>query len=111
MRYNADPEYKTLIQSAQWRRLRNTYIVDHPWCEMCLQHKQRTPATEVHHRQEVTNGRTHAERYALCMNSHNLMALCHTCHISLHSRQQQTKKQEERHQSRLAAFKMKYGIN
>ena len=45
-----------------------------PLCEECLQHGMRTPATEVHHIEKVT------ERPDLVMEWTNLRSMCAKCH-------------------------------
>lgn len=43
-----------------------------------------TPATEVHHIRPVEDGLTLQDKRALMYDPHNLMALCHACHVEVH---------------------------
>lgn len=44
-----------------------------------------TPATEVHHVRPVEEAFTLAEREQRMYDPHNLLALCHNCHVQAHS--------------------------
>lgn len=35
--------------NANWNKVRNVYISEHPLCELCLLDKHMVPAVEVHH--------------------------------------------------------------
>lgn len=55
-----------------WARIRQRYLLRHPFCEMCRSQGCLTPATEVHHVLPLDHGGTN--------DSKNLMALCKPCH-------------------------------
>lgn len=67
-----------------WKTLRNSYIMSHPLCEMCLKEGKITPAEHVHHRTPFLSGATHAERLHLLLDQDNLMSLCRKCHMEIH---------------------------
>lgn len=54
-----------------WKRIRDKYIRDHPFCEKC-----GGIAEEVHHIKPLKEGGNHYKE--------NLMALCKHCHRMAH---------------------------
>ena len=61
-----------------WRKLRNSYIKEHPLCEECLKKGKVVPAEDIHHRRSpFQNGEIN---YNLLMDPNNLEALCRECH-------------------------------
>ena len=44
-----DYNYKRMIQSVRWQRLRKEKIKMNPLCQDCLEHGIYTPSQEVHH--------------------------------------------------------------
>ena len=58
---------------AAWRKVRNEYLAEHPWCEEC-----GAKATMVDHRKPVRDGGTRDKA--------NLRALCRPCHNRRHIR-------------------------
>jgi len=77
---------KEAYQNTTWRKLRNTYLKQHPICEKCLEKGKITPAEDVHHvRSPFRNGEVN---YGLLLDDKNLMSLCKTCHAKIHAAQQ-----------------------
>jgi 5-methylcytosine-specific restriction protein A len=37
-------------QNTKWRKMRDTYMHEHPLCEECLKQGKVTPAEDIHHR-------------------------------------------------------------
>lgn len=60
-----------------WRKIRKTFIDEHPFCENCLKKGLIVQSSMVHHIKPVRDGGTNAEE--------NLMALCKSCHSRLHA--------------------------
>lgn len=58
-----------------WEKLRNSYIAEHALCEICLQIKAISLATDVDH---IIPFRGIGDPNRL--NRNNLQALCKTCH-------------------------------
>ena len=56
----------------------------HPLCENCLLNGKITSATEVHHKQIILSGKTDTDRYALTLDSNNIMSVCKDCHTRMH---------------------------
>lgn len=48
-RYRRDPEAKKRYGRA-WKRIRDSYVQQHPVCELCQQDGRLTPTEEVHHK-------------------------------------------------------------
>ena len=80
-----DKDYIKLIHTQRWRRLRRDILTAHPLCERCQADGYVAPATEVHHRKPVEDGVNYNEKYRLMYDSDNLMALCHDCHVKIHT--------------------------
>ena len=73
-RYRRDPETKKRY-GGNWIKIRTAFLAAHPLCEVCQQHGRLTPATEVHHIKDLSDGGTH--------DYTNLMPLCKSCHSQI----------------------------
>ena len=80
-----DKDYRRLIHTAQWVRLRRAKLTAFPLCERCREEGRLAPATEVHHIRPVEEGLTLREKEQLMFDPHNLRALCHECHVKTHT--------------------------
>ena len=80
-----DKDYRKLIHTTRWLRLRRDKLSDFPLCERCEQEGRVTAATEVHHIIPVENGLTRQEKERLMYDYTNLKALCHDCHVKTHT--------------------------
>lgn len=74
-KYERAPDVKKKY-GREWKRIRDKYFKAHPYCERCYAEGRMTPAEEVHHRQPISRGGTHA--------TENLMSLCRSCHNKIH---------------------------
>jgi 5-methylcytosine-specific restriction endonuclease McrA len=79
-----DKDYKRMIHTARWLRLRRDALTRHPLCRRCEEEGYVTAATEVHHVVPVENGVTAAEKERLMFDPSNLRPLCRACHILTH---------------------------
>lgn len=79
-----DKKYNELIHKNKWLRLRKAKLTAQPLCERCRENGIVRAATEVHHVKPVEDALTDAEKARLMFDPHNLMALCHDCHIEIH---------------------------
>lgn len=78
-------QYRELINSTRWRKLRNAYITSHPLCERCASEGRVTAAEEVHHIAPIEfYHRDLAMMREKCFDPANLMSVCRTCHGKLH---------------------------
>ncbi len=59
-----------------WKRIRDSYVKEHPFCEQCFAHGVLVPVDEVHHKVPISKGGTHEQS--------NLMSLCRSCHNKVH---------------------------
>ena len=73
-KYDRDPAVKKRYGRA-WKRIRDTYIAAHPFCEQCKKNGTMTLAEEVHHIKPLSRGGTNQED--------NLMSLCTSCHSEI----------------------------
>lgn len=73
-----------IYNSTLWKKLRNSYIAEHPLCERCLAEGRVTPAVACHHVQPFLSGSTYQEQINLAYDVSNLMAVCSQCHKDLH---------------------------
>lgn len=80
-----DKDYIKLIHTPRWLTLRRITLSARPLCERCQGEGYVTPATEVHHRMPVEYAVTYAEKRRLMYDPNNLVALCHDCHVKVHT--------------------------
>ncbi len=72
--------------TTEWRKLRESYLKQHPVCEECLNKGKVTPAEDIHHRiSPFKNGECNK---ALFLDYNNLQALCKRCHAEHHNKEQ-----------------------
>ena len=60
-----------------WKRIRDKYVMEHPFCELCFERGVIVPVEEVHHKKPLSEGGTH--------DRSNLIALCKSCHSRIHA--------------------------
>lgn len=78
--YSKDTQYKKIIQSTRWRKVRNNFLRKHPTCERCGK-----LATEVHHIKNLMMFRNDPLKMEMmAFDEENLQALCHDCHREVH---------------------------
>lgn len=74
-RYERDPRARAFYRSVAWLKMRRLILErDHGLCQECVRHGRYTPATAVHHIQELR------ERWDLRLEPSNLEAICDECH-------------------------------
>ena len=61
-----------------WKRIRDRYAQEHPFCEMCFERGIIVPTEEIHHKLPLSEGGTH--------DRSNLIALCKSCHSTIHAK-------------------------
>lgn len=60
-----------------WKRVRDLYVKEHPFCEECFKKGIIVPVEEVHHIKPLSEGGNH--------NKNNLISLCKSCHARIHA--------------------------
>lgn len=60
-----------------WKRIRDKYVSQHPFCEICYEKGILVETEEVHHKKPLSEGGTH--------DRDNLIALCKSCHSRIHA--------------------------
>lgn len=80
-----DKNYQKLIHTSRWLRLRKEVLTVHPLCQRCLAEGRTTAATEVHHVKPVEEALSQRERVQRMYDVHNTQALCHDCHVKVHT--------------------------
>lgn len=60
-----------------WRRVRASYVREHPYCELCFSDGLMREVQEVHHKLPLSKGGTHSKS--------NLISLCKSCHAKIHA--------------------------
>ncbi|EJW94011.1 HNH endonuclease [gut metagenome] len=106
-----DKDYKRMIHTARWLRLRRDVLTDHPLCVRCKTEGRLRSATEVHHVVPVERALTLEEKERLMFDRHNLQALCHDCHVRTHTEMGRGGKRqaEARRAAQLKAWKERFG--
>ena len=77
-KYERDPQSKRRYGRA-WKRIRDKYVSQHPFCELCYEMGILVETEEVHHKKKLSDGGTH--------DRDNLIALCKSCHSRIHAEQ------------------------
>lgn len=75
-KYDRDPAVRRRYGRA-WKRIRDSYVKEHPFCEVCFGNGTIVPVEEVHHKIPLAEGGTH--------NRDNLISLCKSCHARIHA--------------------------
>ena len=60
-----------------WKRIRDKYAAEHPFCERCFERGILVETEEIHHKLPLSKGGTH--------DRSNLIALCKPCHSREHA--------------------------
>ena len=76
-KYGRDKSMKKRYGRA-WKRIRDKYAAEHPFCELCFQRGIIVPTEEIHHKLPLSEGGTH--------DRSNLIALCKSCHSTIHAK-------------------------
>ena len=74
-KYDRDPAVRRRYGRA-WKRIRDSYVKTHPFCEECYKKGIVVPVEEVHHKIPLADGGTHERS--------NLISLCRNCHLKAH---------------------------
>lgn len=91
-----DKDYKRMIHTARWLRLRRAALSQHPLCVRCEKEGFITAAKEVHHRVPVETATTVTEKERLMFDPMNLTPLCHDCHVRIHTEMGRSGKEQTR---------------
>lgn len=75
-KYDRDPAVRRRYGRA-WKRIRDSYVKSHPFCELCYEKGVLVRTEEVHHKTPLSMGGTH--------DRSNLIALCKSCHARIHA--------------------------
>ena len=81
-----DINYKRMINSGRWLRLRKQKLSSNPLCQDCQLEGRLTAATEVHHVKPCETAKSVREMEGLMFDYNNLRSLCHDCHVITHKR-------------------------
>lgn len=76
-KYDRDQAVHRRRYGRVWKRIRDSYVRQHPMCELCLKEGRYVPTEEVHHIKPLAEGGTH--------DRDNLIALCKSCHARIHA--------------------------
>jgi len=75
-KYERNPQTKKRYGRA-WKRIRDSYVKTHPFCEKCFAKGVLVDVEEVHHIKPLAEGGTH--------DRSNLISLCKSCHARIHA--------------------------
>lgn len=76
-KYDRDPAVKKRY-GRSWRKIRDSYAKEHPFCEECFRKGIMIAVEEVHHIKPLSEGGTN--------NKENLISLCKSCHARVHAK-------------------------
>ena len=80
-----DKDYIAMIHTTAWLRLRKEVLTATPLCVECQKAGRIEAATEVHHVRPVEEAITYSDKRQRMYDPHNLQALCHDCHVRIHT--------------------------
>lgn len=86
MKMSKDVNYRKMIGSMRWLRLRKEKLKLNPLCQDCLEQGIYTPAQEIHHITPCETARSVRQMEELMFNIGNLRSLCHDCHVLVHKK-------------------------
>lgn len=75
-KYDRDPAVRRRYGRA-WKRIRDKFVSEHPFCEVCYGNGILVETEEVHHKIPLSKGGTHERS--------NLIALYKSCHARIHA--------------------------
>lgn len=75
-KYDRDPAVRRRYGRV-WKRIRDKYVLAHPFCEQCFKDGVMVQVEEVHHIVPLAKGGTH--------DTSNLISLCKSCHAKIHA--------------------------
>ena len=111
MKRSKDADYRRLITSRKWQKLKRLQLIRQPYCERCDRHGLHdVEATEVHHVHPVQDALSRDDKVRLMFDPSNIMSVCHQCHVELHEEMGRSGKAwSKRHASALLeAFKRRF---
>ena len=77
--------YAKYYNSCLWKHLRNSWIREHPVCEICYQQGIIKNAEHVHHIRPWSKGIDDEERWSLLLDEDNIVSLCEAHHKAVHN--------------------------
>lgn len=77
-------DYKSLINTTKWRKIRENKLSMNPLCELCEEEEKTILATEIHHVNPIQNGINYADMEDRAYDMNNLQSLCHEHHKNIH---------------------------
>jgi len=90
-KYDRDPAVRRRYGRA-WKRIRDKFVSEHPFCEVCYGKGILVETEEVHHKIPLSKGGTHERS--------NLIALCKSCHSRVHAEHGDRWKTKKSHEYR-----------
>lgn len=81
-----DANYKRMINSVRWLKLRKQKLSNNPLCQDCQEEGRLVSATEVHHVRPCETAKSVREMEGLMFDYNNLRSLCYDCHVITHKR-------------------------
>lgn len=84
MHKRKNPQYRRLINSHRWVKLRVKKVSASPLCERCLEKGLTTPMNEVHHIVPIESAPDIETMRLLAYDIKNLQSLCRECHKEAH---------------------------
>lgn len=84
MRKRGNPQYRRIINSQRWVKLRAKKASASPLCEKCVEKGLTTPMEEVHHKVPIESAPDFDTMRLLAYDVKNLQSLCRECHKEAH---------------------------
>ena len=74
---------KSAYNTTVWRKLRMSYMKEHPVCEECIKNGKVTAADSIHHKKSPFKG--NEVNWNLFLDPDNLESICRECHAKVHA--------------------------
>ena len=81
-----DWKYKKIMNSKEWKMLRDKKIIKDPLCEECAKKGKIRSAQEVHHIIPIETAHDLSGMEALAFDYNNLESVCRECHHEIHKK-------------------------
>ena len=97
--------YKQIMNSREWRQIRDRKRAANPLCEDCQSRGIITPMYAVHHIQEIEAATSPAEAWRRALDWSNIRSVCTACHRASHTGSHKKEAHQQRQSDRLEQWK------
>lgn len=86
-------ERRKYYNNTAYQHGRKWYLMQHMWCERCMEKGEYVPSHDLHHIVSPFDGqKTEQQKMDLLLDENNWIALCRNCHNAIHTEQERNKR-------------------